>query len=148
VALGVNLEGERDVLGMWVGTGGEGSKHWLGVLSELKNRGVDDVFIVCCDGLNGLPESINAIWPRADVQTCVVHLMRNTLRYTPQNKWPAITPTSVAVYTAPSARRGDRALREFEEKWGAEVPAVIKLWRDCMGVSSFRSSAFPRRCVR
>jgi len=130
VALGVNLEGERDVLGMWVGTGGEGSKHWLGVLSELKNRGVDDVFIVCCDGLNGLPESINATWPRADVQTCVVHLIRNTLRYTPQNKWPAIMKDVRPIYTAPTLDAATERFAEFEEKWGAEVPAVIKLWRD------------------
>jgi putative transposase len=130
VALGVNLEGERDVLGMWVGTGGEGSKHWLGVLSELKNRGVDDVFIVCCDGLNGLPESINATWPRADVQTCVVHLIRNTLRYTPQNKWPAIMKDVRPIYTAPTLDAATERFAEFEEKWAAQVPAVIKLWRD------------------
>jgi transposase-like protein len=130
VALGVNLEGERDVLGMWVGTGGEGSKHWLGVLSELKNRGVDDVLIVCCDGLTGLPEAITAIWPRADVQTCVVHLIRNTLRYTPQNKWPAIMKDVRPIYTAPTLDAATERFAEFEEKWGAEVPAVIKLWRD------------------
>jgi putative transposase len=130
VALGVNLEGERDVLGLWVGTGGEGAKHWLGVLSELKNRGIDDVFIVCCDGLNGLPESINATWPRADVQTCVVHLIRNTLRYTPQNKWPAIMKDVRPIYTAPTLDAAAERFAEFEETWGSQVPAVIKLWRD------------------
>ncbi len=72
VVLGMNMEGERDVLGLWVGNGGEGSKYWTTVLSELKNRGVDDVLIVCCDGLTGLPEAINSIWPRANVQTLVV----------------------------------------------------------------------------
>ena len=130
VALGVNMEGERDVLGLWVGHGGEGSKHWLGVLSELKNRGVNDVFIVCCDGLNGLPESIAAIWPRADVQTCVVHLVRNTLRYTPQNVWAKLTPELRAVYTAPSLDAATERFAEFEEHWGEKYPAVIKLWRD------------------
>ena len=133
VALGINLDGERDVLGMWVGTGGEGAKHWLGVLSELKNRGVEDVFIVCCDGLNGLPESINATWPRADVQTCVVHLIRNTLRYTPQNKWPAIVKDIRPIYTAPTLEAATERFNEFEEKWGTQVPAVVKLWRDAWG---------------
>lgn len=133
VALGVNLEGERDVLGLWVGNGGEGAKHWLGVLSELKNRGVNDVFIVCCDGLNGLPEAVVAIWPRADVQTCVVHLVRNTLRYTPQNHWAKITPDLRAVYTAPSLDAATERFNEFEEKWGEKFPAVIKLWRDAWG---------------
>jgi transposase-like protein len=133
VALGVNMDGERDVLGLWVGTGGEGAKHWLNVLSELKNRGVNDVFIVCCDGLNGLPEAVLAIWPRADVQTCVVHLVRNTLRYTPQNVWAKITPDLRAIYTAPSLDAATERFADFEDKWGERFPAVIKLWRDAWG---------------
>jgi transposase-like protein len=89
VALGVNMDGERDVLGMWVGlTGGEGAKFWMSVLTELRNRGVTDTFIVCCDGLKGLPESIRATWPLADVQTCVVHLVRSSLRYTSKKQGP------------------------------------------------------------
>jgi transposase-like protein len=130
VALGITLEGERDVLGLWVGTGGEGSKHWLGVLSELKNRGVDDVLIVCCDGLTGLPEAITAIWPRADVQTCVVHLVRNTLRYTARQNWAKVTTDLRRVYTAPSLDAASERFAEFEEKWGSKYPAVIRLWRD------------------
>lgn len=82
VAVGINVDGERDVLGMWVGPpGGEGAKQWLDLLTDLRNRGIMDVCIVCCDGLKGLPEAINATWPLATVQTCVVHLVRNTLRY-------------------------------------------------------------------
>jgi putative transposase len=130
VALGITLEGERDVLGLWVGTGGEGSKHWLGVLSELKNRGVEDVLIVCCDGLTGLPEAITAIWPRADVQTCVVHLVRNTLRYTARQNWAKVTTDLRRVYTAPSLDAATERFAEFEEKWGTKYPAVIRLWRD------------------
>jgi putative transposase len=130
VALGITLEGERDVLGLWVGNGGEGSKHWLGVLSELKNRGVDDVLIVCCDGLTGLPEAITAIWPRADVQTCVVHLVRNTLRYTARQNWAKVTTDLRRVYTAPSLDAASERFAEFEEKWGSKYPAVIRLWRD------------------
>src|SRR4051794_36691268 len=83
VAMGVNLDGERDVLGLWVGpTGGEGAKFWMNVLTELRNRGIADAFVVCCDGLKGLPEAITAVWPAADVQLCVVHLVRSSLRYT------------------------------------------------------------------
>ncbi|MGA2433496.1 MAG: IS256 family transposase [Acidimicrobiales bacterium] len=130
VALGVTLEGERDVLGLWVGNGGEGSKHWLGVLSELKNRGIDDVLIVCCDGLPGLPESVMAIWPRADVQTCVVHLVRNTLRYTARQNWAKVTTDLRTVYTAPSLDAATERFDEFEAKWGSKYPAVIRLWRD------------------
>lgn len=81
VVLGINCEGERDVLGLWVGTGGEGAKHWMAVLTELRNRGVADVCIVACDGLKGLPEAIGEVWPLATVQGCVVHLVRATLRY-------------------------------------------------------------------
>jgi putative transposase len=106
VALGVNLEGERDVLGMWVGTGGEGSKHWLGVLSELKNRGVDDVFIVCCDGLNGLPESINATWPRADAALHAPEQVAGDHEGRPSHLHRA------------DARRGDRALRGVRREVG------------------------------
>jgi putative transposase len=130
VVLGVNREGERDVLGLWVGNGGEGSKYWASVLSELKNRGVNDALIVCCDGLNGLPEAINSIWPRADVQTCVVHLVRNTLRYTSKADWAKITVDLRKVYTAPGLDAATSRFEEFEEKWGSKYPAVIRLWRD------------------
>jgi putative transposase len=130
VAMAVTMDGARDVLGLWVGTGGEGAKHWLNVLTELRNRGVNDVLIVCCDGLNGLPEAVTAIWPQADVQTCVVHLVRNTLRYTTQNDWNKLVPGLRAVYTAPTLDAATERFEEFEDKWGAKYPAVIKLWRD------------------
>jgi putative transposase len=80
--MGITVDGERDVLGLWVGpTGGEGAKQWMTMLTELRNRGVADACIVCCDGLKGLPEAIAATWPLATIQTCVVHLVRNSLRY-------------------------------------------------------------------
>ena len=105
VAMGISLDGERDVLGMWLGpSGGEGAKHWLSMLTELKNRGVQDVCIVSCDGLKGLPEAINATWPQAVVQTCVVHLVRNSLRYASKKHWAAITRDLKPVYTAPTPR--------------------------------------------
>ena len=93
VAIGVNLAGERDVLGLWLGpTGGEGAKQWATMLTELRNRGLADALIVCCDGLRGLPESIRAAWPEATVQTCVVHMVRNSLRYASRKHWGLWVP--------------------------------------------------------
>jgi len=133
VVMAVTMDGDRDVLGLWVGNGGEGAKHWLNILTELKNRGVGDVLIVCCDGLNGLPESVAAVWPSADVQTCVVHLVRNTLRYTSRQHWQKITTDLRSVYTAPTLDAATERFDEFEDKWGTKYPAVIKLWRDAWG---------------
>ncbi len=130
VAMAVTMDGERDVLGLWVGTGGEGAKHWLSVLSEIKNRGVTDALIVCCDGLNGLPEAVEAVWPAADVQTCVVHLVRNTLRYTSRAHWPKITKDLRVVYTAATLDAATERFSEFEDTWGERYPAVISLWRN------------------
>jgi len=93
VAMGISVEGERDILGMWVGpSGGEGAKVWLGMLTELRNRGVKDVLIACCDGLRGLPEAITATWPAATVQACVVHLVRNSMRYASKKDWGRSAP--------------------------------------------------------
>jgi transposase-like protein len=130
VAIGVNLQGERDVLGLWAGTGGEGAKHWLAVLTELKVRGIRDVLILCCDGLKGLPESVGEVWPLATVQTCVVHLMRNTLRYTAKLDWGKISKALKAVYQAPGVEAAEAEFAEFRETWGARYPAVVKLWTD------------------
>jgi putative transposase len=100
VAIGVNLDGERDVLGLWLGpTGGEGAKQWMSMLTELKNRGVADALIVCCDGLKGLPDAIRVTWPEATVQTCVVHLVRNSLRYASKKHWSQITRQLREIYT-------------------------------------------------
>jgi putative transposase len=103
VAMGINLDGERDVLGMWVGPpGGEGAKFWMSLLTELRNRGVRDTFVVCCDGLKGLPDAIRATWPLADVQLCVVHLVRSSLRYTARKDWGRISRELREIYTAPT----------------------------------------------
>jgi putative transposase len=103
VAIGVNLEGERDVLGLWLGpSGGEGAKQWATMLTELRNRGLQDALIVCCDGLKGLPESIRLTWPEATVQTCVVHMVRNSLRYSSKKHWSKITTLMREIYTAPT----------------------------------------------
>lgn len=90
MAVGVDLEGDRDVLGIWASPAAEGARYWLSVLTELKNRGVDDVFFLICDGLKGLPDAVGAVWPLAIVQTCVVHLLRNTFRYASKKDWDAI----------------------------------------------------------
>ncbi len=129
VAMGISLDGERDVLGMWLGpAGGEGAKHWLSMLTELKNRGVADVCIVSCDGLKGLPEAINATWPQAVVQTCVVHLVRNSLRYASKKHWAAITRDLKPVYTAPSAKAAEARFAEFAEQWRPTYPALVAMW--------------------
>jgi transposase-like protein len=129
VAMGISLDGERDVLGMWLGpSGGEGAKHWLAMLTELKNRGVQDVCIVSCDGLKGLPEAINATWPEAVVQTCVVHLVRNSLRYASKKHWAAITRDLKPVYTAPSAKAAEARFTEFAEQWRPTYPALVAMW--------------------
>lgn len=128
VAVGVNLDGRRDVLGMWVGDGGEGARYWMGVLAELRNRGVADVMIVCCDGLKGLPESINEIWPQAAVQLCVVYLVRASLRWVPRQHWGAVTRDLKAIYTAPTETAARQRFAEFRDRWGGKYPIMIKLW--------------------
>jgi transposase-like protein len=130
VVVGVNLAGERDVLGLWAGTGGEGAKHWAGVLAELRNRGVEDVMIVCCDGLKGLPEAINSAWPLADVQQCVVHLVRNSLKYSSRKYWGQITKELKEIYTAPTEAAADTRFAEFAEQWESRYPAMIAAWRN------------------
>lgn len=131
VAMGVNLAGERDVLGMWVGpSGGEGAKQWINMLTDLKNRGILDACIVCCDGLKGLPEAINAVWPQATVQTCVVHLVRNSLRYSSKQHWQKITGQLRRIYTAPTVEAAEFEFEVFAEEWGEKYPAMIKLWRN------------------
>ena len=128
-AIGVDLDGHKDVLGMWAGDGdGESAKFWLAVLTELKNRGVADVFFVVCDGLKGLPASVNAAFPAALVQTCIIHLIRNTFRYASRKYWDKISFDLKPIYTAPTAADARRAYEEFAEKWGRAYPAIKTLW--------------------
>jgi putative transposase len=129
-AVGVSVNGERDILGLWVGDGGEGLKYWHQVLSELLNRGVQDVCIVVCDGLRGLPEAIADIWSQAIVQTCVLHLIRNSFRYASKADWGQIAKDLRPIYTAPSEQAAAERLDELEERWGQRYPAIIRLWRN------------------
>ncbi|MFC0112897.1 IS256 family transposase [Kibdelosporangium aridum] len=129
-AIGVTLEGRRDVLGLWAGQGGEGAKFWMQVLADLKNRGVRDVFFVVCDGLKGLPEVVGNVWPAAIVQTCVIHLLRHTFRLASKRDWDGLKRDVKPVCTAPNAGAAAAALDELEEKWGEKYGAVIRLWRN------------------
>ncbi|MEW2386719.1 IS256 family transposase, partial [Micromonospora sp. NPDC047707] len=129
VTVGINLAGERDVLGLRVGTGGEGAKAWMATLAELRNRGVEDVCIVACDGLKGLPDAIGEIWPLATVQLCVVHLVRASLRYASKAHWSQITKALRQIYTAPTVEAAEQRFAEFDQAWGTKYPAIIQLWR-------------------
>ena len=130
VALGINIDGIRDVLGLWVGpSGGEGAKQWMNMLTELKNRGILDACIVCCDGLKGLPAAIEATWPQATVQTCVVHLVRNSLRYASKKHWTQISRDLKRIYHCPSVEAAEAELEVFAEKWETQYPAMVGLWR-------------------
>jgi putative transposase len=129
-AIGVTVDGRKDVLGLWAGTGGEGAKFWMSVLVDLKNRGVTDVFFVVCDGLKGLPDVVESVWPLSIVQTCIVHLIRNTFRLTSRRDADAIKRDIKRIYTAPNAAAAAGALDELEEKWGTQYRAMIRLWRN------------------
>ena len=127
-AIGVSLDGDKDILGLWAGTGGEGAKFWMSVLTDLRNRGVKDVFFVVCDGLKGLPEVVGNVWPRAIVQTCVIHLIRNTFRLTSRKYWDELKRDIKPIYTAVNATAARAAFDELADKWSGRYPAVIKLW--------------------
>lgn len=127
-AIGVTVDGTRDVLGLWMGDGGEGAKFWLQVLTEIRNRGTTDVCIVVCDGLKGLPDAIETTWPLAVVQTCVLHLIRNTFRLASRKYWDAIARDLRPVYTAPTEQAAKERLGEFHATWGEKYPAIVRLW--------------------
>ena len=130
VAVGVTTGGERDILGIWAGDGGEGAKFWLGVLTEIKNRGVEDVCIVVCDGLKGLPDAINTTWEQTMVQTCIIHLIRNTFKFASRKYWDQIARDLRPVYTAPNEAAAQARFEEFAEKWASMYPAIRVLWEN------------------
>jgi transposase-like protein len=128
VALAVTCDGGRDILGLWAGDGGEGAKFWLRVLTEIRNRGAGDVCMVVCDGLKGLPDAIGEVWPKAVVQTCLVHLIRASFRYASKADWGVIARDLKPVYTAPSEQAALDAFAEFSAKWERKYPAIVRLW--------------------
>ena len=128
VAIAVTVDGERDILGLWAGEGGEGAKYWHHVLTEIKNRGVTDVCMLVCDGLSGLPDAVSSVWPQTIVQTCVVHLLRNSFRYASRRDWSPIAKDLKAIYTAPTEAAALERLAEFAGQWEDRYPAIVKLW--------------------
>jgi putative transposase len=130
VVIGVTVDGERDILGLWAGDGGEGAKFWLSVFTEIKNRGVQDVCIAVCDGLKGLPEAITTTWELATVQACIIHLIRNTFRFASRKYWEEMSRDLRPVYTAPSEAAARERFAEFDAKWGKTYPAISKLWEN------------------
>ncbi|WP_442943289.1 IS256 family transposase [Nocardia sp. NBC_00565] len=129
-AIGVTVNGEKDILGLWAGTGGEGAKFWLSVLTDIRNRGVKDVFFLVCDGLKGLPDAVGNVWPLATVQTCIIHLIRNTFRLAGRQHWDALRRDVKPIYTAPNAAAARAALDDFTERWGTKYIAIVRLWEN------------------
>lgn len=129
IAMGIDLDGRKHVLGLWLGKGDEGAKYWLGVLTELRNRGVLDVCIACCDGLTGFADAIESVWPQATVQTCVVHLIRNSIRFCTWNERKPVVAALRTVYAAPTVDAAAAALDAFAAEWGTRYPAIVDLWR-------------------
>jgi transposase-like protein len=129
-AIGVTLDGGKDILGLWAGTGGEGAKFWMSVLLDLKNRGVRDVFFLVCDGLKGLPAVVANVWPQTTVQTCIIHLIRNTFRLASKRDWDALKRDVKPIYTAVNAAAARAALDELAGTWGARYGAIIRLWEN------------------
>lgn len=127
LALGVNLEGQKELLGMWV-TQNESAKFWLAILTELQNRGVKDIFIACVDGLTGFPDAIEAVFPKTQVQLCIVHLVRNSLSYVSYKDRKAVAADLRLVYTASTDTEAEQQLVAFAEKWDAQYPTISKSW--------------------
>jgi putative transposase len=127
LALGVTLEGDRDVLGMWFQET-EGAKFWMQVLTDLKTRGVRDILICCIDGLTGFPEAIEAIFPKTTVQTCIVHLIRSSLKYVPRREREQVARDLKPIYTAVDADAAQAELEVFDEKWGQRFPVISRAW--------------------
>jgi len=129
IAIGVDMDGQRDVCGLWIGDA-ESSKYWLNCFTELKNRGVRDILICTVDGLNGFTEAIHAIYPKTDIQRCIVHQVRNAMRYVAWKELRAYTTDMKLIYQAPTEAAGLLELDRFEEKWGKKYPSALKSWRD------------------
>ena len=129
VALGVNLEGHKELLGLWLADT-EGAKFWLSVLTELRNRGVEDILIACVDGLKGFPEAIASEYPQTQVQLCIVHMVRNSLRFVPWKDYKAVTADLKTIYQAKTEDQALQQLEILEKTWGEKYPQIIKSWQD------------------
>jgi len=128
LALGINLNGEKELLGLWIAQT-EGAKFWLQVVTELKNRGVQDIFIACVDGLKGFPEAIEAVFPNTAVQLCIVHMVRYSLNFVGWKLRKTVAAYLRLIYTAATAEEAVMRLAEFDVKWGADYPSIVQSWR-------------------
>jgi transposase-like protein len=129
LALGVNIEGHKELLGMWISEN-EGAKFWLNVLTELQNRGVKDILIACVDGLKGFPDAINTVYPQTQVQLCIVHMVRNSLKLVPWKDYKAVTADLKRIYQSITEEEGLMALDQFEQRWDSKYPSISRSWRN------------------
>jgi putative transposase len=127
-AIGINITGKKEVLGLWIAES-EGAKFWLQVVNELKNRGIEDIFIACMDGLKGFPDAVNAVFPQTRIQLCIVHMIRNSTKYVSWKERKQICADLKSIYSAPSEKAGQDALDQFGKKWDARYPMISKSWR-------------------
>lgn len=128
LALGVNVEGHKELLGMWISEN-EGAKFWLNVLTELQNRGVKDILIACVDGLKGFPDAINTVYPETQIQLCIVHMVRNSLKLVPWKDYKAVTADLKRIYQSVTEEEGLMALDQFEQRWDSKYPSISSSWR-------------------
>jgi transposase-like protein len=126
-ALGVNFEGQKEVLGLWIAEN-EGAKFWMGVLNEIKNRGVADILIACMDGLSGFPEAVRAVYPQTSVQLCIVHMVRNSTKFVSYKDLRKLCADLKEVYSAPNEEGGRAALEDFGKKWDGKYPMIYQSW--------------------
>lgn len=129
LALGVNMEGQKELLGIWIAQS-EGAKFWLGVITELHNRGVKDIFIACVDGLKGFPEAIESVFPNTQIQLCIVHMIRNSVKYVNWKDRKLICEDLKTIYTSPTEQQAQMSLDAFGKKWDSKYPTISKLWRN------------------
>src|SRR5271154_1509610 len=128
VAIGVNLYGKKELLGLWLGET-EGAKFWLSCLTDLKNRGLDDIFIVCVDGLTGFPDAIRTVYPQAKVQLCIVHLVRAALKYVTDKDSKPVVADLKKIYQSATVLEAEQELEKFAAAWDAKYPTIVKQWR-------------------
>ena len=128
LALGVNMEGHKELLGLWISEN-EGAKFWLGILTELQNRGVKDILIACVDGLKGFPDAINTVYPQTQIQLCIVHMVRNSMKYVPWKDYKAIAADLKQIYRATTEDQALQALKQFAEKWDDKYPQISRSWQ-------------------
>lgn len=134
LAVGVDVEGRKQVLGLWLGTS-EGAKFWANVLTEIRNRGAADILILCCDGLTGLPAAVNSIYPQTVVQTCVVHLLRSAMKYASYGARKAMARDMRPIYTAPTVQAAELAMEAFAQAWQSTAPGAVLAWRNAWRTS-------------